>query len=90
MFKYQIDHEDLLEKAPLKLVNIIKDMLNPNPDDRSDLLDVLKNSWFIEVEKLSFIQMKKMVIDEEISYKILIERLMNIKFSSKLCRLIYF
>lgn len=90
MFKYQMDHEDLLEKAPFKLVNIIKDMLNPNPDDRSDLSDVIKNEWFIEVEKLSFIQMKKMVMDEEISYKILIERLMNIKFSSKLCRLIYF
>lgn len=65
-------------------------MLNPNPDDRIELADVLKNEWFIEVEKLSFIQMKKMVMDEEINYKILIEKLMNIKFSNKLCRLIYF
>lgn len=65
-------------------------MLNPNPDERIDLNEVLKNEWFIEVEKLSFVQMKKMVLEEEINYKILIEKLMNIKFSNKLCRLIYF
>lgn len=42
-------------------------MLNPNPDERIDLNEVLKNEWFIEVEKLSFVQMKKMVLEEEIN-----------------------
>jgi len=66
MMKYQITNEHLLDACPLKLSELIKEMLNPNPDERVSIREILQNEWFIEVEKLSFIQMKKMVMDEEI------------------------
>jgi len=50
---YKIDNEQMLDACPQKLKNVIIEMLNPNPDERIEITDILKNDWFIEVEKLS-------------------------------------
>jgi len=50
---YKIDNEDMLVACPQKLKNVILEMLNPNPDERVEISEILRNEWLIEVEKLS-------------------------------------
>lgn len=57
----------MLVACPQKLKNVILEMLNPNPDERVEISEILRNEWLIEVEKLSQIQMRKMVMEEEIN-----------------------
>jgi len=43
----------MLVACPQKLKTVILDMLNPNPDERVEISEILRNEWLIEVEKLS-------------------------------------
>lgn len=50
---YKVDNEEMINECPLKLKEVIIEMLNPDPDGRIEISDILNNEWFIEVEKLS-------------------------------------
>lgn len=63
-------------------------MLQIDPNQRISSLDVCKDDWFIEMEKLTFKQFKKSIIDEELEHKKLIDKLMVIKFSNQLSKLV--
>jgi len=63
-------------------------MLDPNPETRISAYEICCDEWFIEMEQLSYVQMKKSVIKEELNHKKLIDKLMVIKFSNQLSKLV--
>jgi len=77
-------------RVPFKLAKLLKKMLNICPDERISIKQVLDDDWFKEIEKDTYKQQKQFLMCEELEYKTLIEKLLNIKFSNKLGRLIYF
>lgn len=81
----------LKEKIPSKLVNMILKCLRPDPANRPDFKFFLQNdneSWFNEMKSNSYIQLKPKILKEEAEYKRLIEQLIDIKFSNRLCRIV--
>jgi len=71
--------EIMFRTMPPKLAELLHNMLNPNPEERLSMHEVCNGQWFYEMEKLSYIQMKKQIVDEELQCKKLIERLSNLR-----------
>lgn len=74
--------------TPIKLRKLLCKMLHPDPEQRISAFDICEDEWFIEMEKLSFVYMKKAIIEEEMNHKKLIDKLMCIKFSNRLSKLV--
>lgn len=75
-------------RVPFKLAKLLKKMLAIYPEDRISIKQVLDDEWFKEIEKKTFKEQKQFLMCEELENKGLVEKLLNIKFSNKLGRLI--
>lgn len=83
--------QKLKEKTPVKLVNMILKCLEPDPKKRCDFKHLLfcdRDSWFDEMRYNTYRQLKPKILKEEADYKRLIEQLVDIKFSNRLCRIV--
>lgn len=92
MMQYKIRNlSKLRDKMPVKLVDMVIKCLNPNPRERPDFKQILFNSstsWFDEMKKTSYQQLKPKILKEESDYKKLINQLIDIRFSNRLCRIV--
>lgn len=71
--------EVMFRTMPLQLATLLQTMLNPNPEERISMHEVCNAQWFYEMDKLSYMQMKRQIVDEELQCKKLIERLSNLR-----------
>jgi len=88
MERNELHHKKILDSLPDKLKKLIYKCIAMKPENRINSFDLLECPWFLEMEKLSYYQLKDYVICEELSNKDIILQLVNVRFQNELVRLI--
>lgn len=65
-------------------------MINPDPKLRPNMQEVINSNWFVEMEKLTYYQVRQPLMNEEFVWMDIIEQMQRIRFSSTVGRVIYF